>query len=1084
MTLIQSRILFLTVIGILIVALADPLAAEDTTSSDKARFEWPAPRQRPHVVVASLLKAKASALTPFSVEIVPPDNLPATSLIRIQGLPASVTLSAGQAIAAGTWAVPMLSLDNLNINVPASVAGKSELIISLIARDGTVLAEQKSALVIEPANVVASPSGMPVAMPTERVTTTPVSPAPSTTNAPPFATTVENQAELPKDANLLAETERLYRRALAVDEKSLGPDHILVANRVLDLAVLLHKTNRLAEAEPLYRRALEINEKNLGSEHPMVAVVLNNLAVLLLARNRFAEAEPLMRRALAIDEKNLGPDDRTVAVRLNNLALLLQSTRRLVEAELFYRRALAIDEKNFGPNHPNVGIALTNLALLLKATNRPAEAESFIRRASTLRQKNDDHPNLSPERRQDETPPTPVNRSPEPGRAQPPIARSAESTQADRAVEVANAPGSAPVAAVPAVPVEKKSGKRPVESVVSSAAPVVRGPELPDVSVTSPQNESEDRPTERTENWADTAVVQASVAADLPGAAEQKAIEDRPAERAASSVDAVAQAATTAFLASPQKSVEERPAERTVGPGGTAVVRAPVTAEITVASPQKSAEERPTERAAEAVVVPTPVAAAVTAASPQKSVEEHPAERSESPAELAVARPAVGADVSVASPEKSAEGRPGERAAGPAEAVVVRPPVAPDVPVAGSQKNAEGRPGERAAGPTATLVVRPAVAPDVPVAGPQKNAEGSPAERSPSRAEAAVVQAAAEVSLASPQKITDDRPAERGAGSGSAAIVQVPVAADARAATPQRRGEDQPAERAATSADAVVVRAPVVAKVRVASPVKKTEDRPAELASGPALAVVAHPPAAVASGEKDTEGRSTKRAVTPPEATMVPAPVIDVPVAPPHKNFEDQQAEEDAGAPARVVIAAPKLVTEERATEHTIIPAVPTLGQVPVVADHSVGGPQNKQSTKQNIIASPIAPGPGLTREKPQEAPVGRVAALPTVPAPVIVRPAPTPAQQAQSMRLLTLGERYLGQGNIAVARQYFIRAADAGIASAALKIGETYDPRELSRLNVVGLAPDIVEARRWYTRALQLGLPGAETKLRGLDGQ
>src|SRR6516225_7824535 len=96
----------------------------------------------------------------------------------------------------------------------------------------------------------------------------PVSPAPAATNAPAFATTIDNQAELSKDTNLLAETERIYRRALAIDEKALGPDHTLVADRIIDLAVLLHNTNRLAEAEPLYRRALEINEKKLGSGHP------------------------------------------------------------------------------------------------------------------------------------------------------------------------------------------------------------------------------------------------------------------------------------------------------------------------------------------------------------------------------------------------------------------------------------------------------------------------------------------------------------------------------------------------------------------------------------------------------------------------------------------------------------------------------------------------------------------------------------------------------------------------------------------------------------------------------------------------
>ena len=76
---------------------------------------------------------------------------------------------------------------------------------------------------------------------------------------------------------------------------------------------MLQTTNRLAEAEPLMRRALAIDEKSFGPEHPNVAISLNNLAQLLQATNRLAEAEPLMRRALAIDEKSFGPEHPNVA---------------------------------------------------------------------------------------------------------------------------------------------------------------------------------------------------------------------------------------------------------------------------------------------------------------------------------------------------------------------------------------------------------------------------------------------------------------------------------------------------------------------------------------------------------------------------------------------------------------------------------------------------------------------------------------------------------------------------------------------------------------------------------------------------
>ena len=74
------------------------------------------------------------------------------------------------------------------------------------------------------------------------------------------------------------------------------------------LGLLLHTKSLHAQAEPLYRRALAIDEASFGPDHPDVAIRLNNLAELLRATNRLAEAEPLYRRALAIDEASFGPD--------------------------------------------------------------------------------------------------------------------------------------------------------------------------------------------------------------------------------------------------------------------------------------------------------------------------------------------------------------------------------------------------------------------------------------------------------------------------------------------------------------------------------------------------------------------------------------------------------------------------------------------------------------------------------------------------------------------------------------------------------------------------------------------------------
>jgi len=85
---------------------------------------------------------------------------------------------------------------------------------------------------------------------------------------------------------------------------------------------------------------------------------------------------------------------------------------------------------------------------------------------------------------------------------------------------------------------------------------------------------------------------------------------------------------------------------------------------------------------------------------------------------------------------------------------------------------------------------------------------------------------------------------------------------------------------------------------------------------------------------------------------------------------------------------------------------------------------------------------------------------------------------KARAERLVAQGEKYLADANIGVARQFFLRAADLGLAVAALRLAATYDPAELARLQVQGVVPDPDEARKWYERARQLGATEAESRL------
>src|SRR5262249_38563035 len=96
------------------------------------------------------------------------------------------------------------------------------------------------------------------------------------------------------------------------------------------LAELYRAQGQYAKAEPIYQRALAIQEKDLGPEHPDVASSLNGLAGLFRAQGQTARTEPPHQRALAIREKALGPEHPYVATSLENYERLLRDIDRTV----------------------------------------------------------------------------------------------------------------------------------------------------------------------------------------------------------------------------------------------------------------------------------------------------------------------------------------------------------------------------------------------------------------------------------------------------------------------------------------------------------------------------------------------------------------------------------------------------------------------------------------------------------------------------------------------------------------------------------------------------------------------------------
>lgn len=100
------------------------------------------------IVVPPTLEGAPSAETPLAIQIAPEAAAPRRAMVLIRGLPSNVALSGGRLFESGIWSVSPADLGKLKLTAAAGSAGQSELSISVVTWDGTVLAQARSSLVI------------------------------------------------------------------------------------------------------------------------------------------------------------------------------------------------------------------------------------------------------------------------------------------------------------------------------------------------------------------------------------------------------------------------------------------------------------------------------------------------------------------------------------------------------------------------------------------------------------------------------------------------------------------------------------------------------------------------------------------------------------------------------------------------------------------------------------------------------------------------------------------------------------------------------------------------------------------------
>jgi hypothetical protein len=91
------------------------------------------------------------------------------------------------------------------------------------------------------------------------------------------------------------------------------------------------------------------------------------------------------------------------------------------------------------------------------------------------------------------------------------------------------------------------------------------------------------------------------------------------------------------------------------------------------------------------------------------------------------------------------------------------------------------------------------------------------------------------------------------------------------------------------------------------------------------------------------------------------------------------------------------------------------------------------------------------------------------------------PASEA-ARRLCAQGLVAMASGDIAGARLYLERAAEAGDTRALMVLGESYDPTTLARMGALGIKGDAGKARDYYAKALAAGMGAARERMAALE--
>jgi serine/threonine protein kinase/tetratricopeptide (TPR) repeat protein len=164
------------------------------------------------------------------------------------------------------------------------------------------------------------------------------------------------------------------RKALALYDQHLGPDHPETLRAMHNLARCYHDLGRYADALALCEQTLALRKARLGPDDPDTLSSMEVLANCSAALCRRADALALREQTLALRKARLGPEDPDTLRSMYQLANSCTVLGRHADALALREGSLALQKAHLGPEHPDTLRSMNGLAVTWGDLGRHADA--------------------------------------------------------------------------------------------------------------------------------------------------------------------------------------------------------------------------------------------------------------------------------------------------------------------------------------------------------------------------------------------------------------------------------------------------------------------------------------------------------------------------------------------------------------------------------------------------------------------------------------------------------------------------------------------------------------------------------------